>query len=563
MDKSDWYETVRQGTLRLVNIRSVSPGEGEKRVAQEVVTLLQAGNIGQIYTECGFDPVQNDAYGRQNAYAFLRGQSNVTLVLLGHIDTVDTKDYGTLEKWALDPKGLTAMTEVVERLLLRSPVGGSEDHIFSDWLFGRGVADMKGGVAVNIALMRRLALLARSGKLPISVVMIATVDEENESAGVLQAARFLVHLREQYDLNYMGVLNTDYSTARYPADTHRYIYAGTGGKLLPSFLCIGRESHAGDPFKGIDANLIAAELIRDLSMNDELCDNVRGQVTAPPVTLHATDLKTHYDVQLPFATYFYLNVMTFSTGPDELMERLCERVRQLLQQVLDRVEATELRWLRSGGEQFPEGLLPGAKRACVLTYADLYQSTVQHIGLGRVTAELEAVAARLPVEIDKRERSMHLVYRLWTLSGRQGPAVVLFYAPPFYPHVAATPGPLYDAIKAVMAAHPEVNLEMREFYPYLSDLSYLRLEDNLNIDTLKANMPLWSDGTGEHEQPGSYSLPLEVIKQLQLPVFNWGMHGHGVHQRDEGVLMSYSFEQLPQLLFETIMQLGKQVAQER
>ena len=86
------------------------------------------------------------------------------------------------------------------------------------------------------------------------------------------------------------------------------------GKLLPSFLIVGKEAHVGEPFQGVDANLLAAELIRDLSMNDALCDVVRSsnktqdvqdvQVTPPPVTLRASDLKTHYDVQLPFRCLF-------------------------------------------------------------------------------------------------------------------------------------------------------------------------------------------------------------------------------------------------------------------
>ena len=50
---------------------------------------------------------------------------------------------------------------------------------------------------------------------------------------------------------------------------------GTIGKLLPSFLVVGAESHVGEPFEGLDANLLAAELIADLSMNDALCDVIR------------------------------------------------------------------------------------------------------------------------------------------------------------------------------------------------------------------------------------------------------------------------------------------------
>jgi arginine utilization protein RocB len=39
-------------------------------------------------------------------------------------------------------------------------------------------------------------------------------------------------------------------------------------------------------------------------------------------------------------------------------------------------------------------------------------------------------------------------------------------------------------------------------------------------------------------------------------VINLGPYGRGVHQSGEGVLMSYSFGILPQLIYEVIERLG-------
>jgi arginine utilization protein RocB len=553
MSKNDWFDRVRHYTEQLVAIRSVSPGRGEIQVAQAVLDLLCADGLGALYTKCGLDPVKNDPYGRQNAYAVLRGKHPLTLVLLGHIDTVDTMDYGALERWALAPGELA---ERVEKLL--SPKQQMEEGV-GDWMFGRGAADMKSGVAVNIALMRRLAEQARHEPLPLSVVMLATPDEENESAGVLQAVRFLSGLREEYGLTYIGLINTDYVTALYPDDPHRYIYAGTVGKLLPSFLCVGRESHVGTPFQGLDANLIAAELIRDLSMNDALCDVAGGEVTAPPVTLHATDLKTHYDVQLPFAAYFYLNVLTLTTEPGALLERLRQRCQDVLAQMLQRIDATERRWQQASGQMVPQ---QEARSAVVLTYAELYAETVRVLGEEHVRDVLSAEWERWPDTLDKRERSLRMVHCLWGLSGRQGAAVVIYYSPPYYPHVSATSGMLQDAITAVASAHPEQKLVQREYFPLLSDMSYLQLSSDVDLTALTTNMPVWWNG-GEKPRPGSYSLPLDEIQKLEVPVFNWGVYGRGAHQRDERVLMSYSFGELPQLLYETIERLALLIEEAR
>src|SRR5712692_37904 len=552
--QTNWYDIVWQYTTQLVGIRSVSPGQGENMVAEEVLRLLHAGGLESVYTASGLDPIVGDAYGRQNAYAFLRGESPRTVVLLGHIDTVDTVDYGPLEPWALDPDGLAEQQDALAELVpgLTEDLAGYP----GDWMLGRGVVDMKSGVAATIAVVRHLAEMAREEPPPLSVVLLATPDEENESAGILQAVRFLLRLREQYGLEYLGALNTDYTSARYVGDQHRYIYTGTAGKLLPSFLVIGRESHVGEPFNGVDANLLAAELVRDLSMNDELCDVVRGQITSPPVTLHASDLKTHYDVQLPFVAYFYLNVLTFSTTPAELLARLCLRAGEVLKHTLQRIDEAERRWIVRGSSDAKRVEQLKARSGTVLTYAELCAGVVQRLGQKRMDDELSAAWDSCPDGLDARERSLHLVRHLWTLSGKQGPAVVIYYSPPYYPHVAATPSQLHEVVTTLATAHPELNLEVHEYYPYISDMSYLRLDPHMDLTALTDNIPIWQE-PGTPARAGSYTLPLAAIQQLGLPVVNLGSYGRGVHQRGERVLMSYSFGVLPQLLYEVIDQLGQ------
>ena len=539
-----WYEDVRQYTKLLTSINSVSPGKGEYQVSEAVLMLLHEDMEERAYSQVGFDPIENDPYERQNVYAFLKGKSPATIVLMGHIDTVGIQDYGELEA---DACNSIALWE--KRNQLGPTLAGTNPN---DWMFGRGALDMKSGVAVNIALMHYFAQYAPD--IPLSVLFLATPDEENESAGILQAAHLLTRLREQYHLNYIGVINTDCTTAQYVGDPHRYIYTGTVGKLLPSFLCIGRESHVGTPFHGFDANLLAAELIHDLSMNDELCDVVNGQITAPPVTLRATDLKSHYNTQLPLTAYFYLNVLTFTTTPEMLLERLRHYAESSLTQVLARVDKTEARWRTIGGVQ-EQNAQP--RTGVVLTYAELYQEMVQRLGEQQVASELHAEWEQQPTTLDTRERSLHLVHRLWTLSGRQGPAVVLYYSPPYYPHVSATPGPLQDAITEVITAHPEIPLVQQEYFPYLSDLSYLRLDADVDPSVLKANMPIWKEPTAQETR--GYYLPLETIEKLNIPVVNFGVYGQGAHQRNEAVLMSYSFGTLPELICETIERLARRL----
>jgi arginine utilization protein RocB len=553
MDSGEWFKAVQEYTVRLVRIRSVSPGDGENAVAREVLRLLEADGLAEAYAACGLDLAVDDSYGRHNAYAFLPGASARTVVLLGHIDTVDTADYGPLEEYALDPEALAEREEQLAELApaIRPDL---EAHP-GDWMFGRGTIDMKSGVAANIAVMRHFAARAREGQPPpVSLVLLATPDEENVSAGVLQAVRLLTRLREERGLEYLGAINTDYTTARYTGDPHRYIFTGTVGKLLPSFLVVGRESHVGEPFDGLDANLLAAELMRELSMNPGLCDVVRGQSTPPPVTLHASDLKANYDVQLPFMAHFYLNVLTFTTEPAALLERLLEIARATLARTLARVAEAEARWVR-GSEDVAVGWQPRERTGTVLTYAELRAAAIQRVGEAVVAGSLAEEMQQSPAGLDARARCLRLARRLWTLGGLQGPAVVVYFSPPYYPHVAATPCALHEAVMAMAAAHPEHQLVVREFYPYISDMSYLRLDAGTALGALTENMPMWR-AEGAPAQPGTYTLPLAEIARLGMPVVNLGPYGAGAHQRGERLLMSYSFGTLPHLLTETIERLG-------
>ena len=551
-----WFDEARTATEALVRVRSVSPDRaGENAVAEEVLRLLTAGNLEHAYTATGLDPIEGDPYARHNTYAILRGRSPRTLVLLGHIDTVGTQDYGPLEPYATDPQALAAR---VEKLAALAPEIGPELEAHpGDWAFGRGVVDMKSGVAANIVVLRRFAQAALAGEPPpLSLVLLATPDEENESAGVLQAVRWLLRLREEHKLDYLGAINTDYVTARSPGDTSWPVYTGTIGKLLPSFFVAGKESHVGDPYDGLDANLLAAALTTDLSMTPDLCDDVRGQVAPAPVTLHATDLKDTYNVQLPFAAYFYLNVLTLTTGPGELLEKLRARCEAALAAILARVDERERRWLEAAGQHERAASLQ-PRVGAVLTYDELRRETEATLGAEAVAAALAEEWERWPATLDKRERSLHLVRRLWQLSGRRGPAVVLYYSPPYYPAIAASPSALHAAVGQVIAAHPDLGLVMEEFFPYLSDMSYLHLDPGVEVAPLTANMPVWRD-PGAAPQLGAYTLPFEAIRALDLPVVDLGPYGFGAHQRGERLLMSRSYGWLPQLVYEVIARLSEQ-----
>ena len=546
-----WYDDVHRCTLALVHIRSVSPSADENHVGAAIVRLLGEDDLAEAYSALGLDAIPGDPWGRANAYAVIRGRSAHTVTLMGHFDTVDTADYGALEPWALDPAGLR---ERLDALATMTP-GVREDEAVApgDWLYGRGAADMKSGVAICITLMRHYARLAREGRLPLSVVMIATPDEENESAGAREAARLLGRLRVAYGLTLAGAINTDYVTERFPGDDRRPVYTGSIGKLLPCVYVVGQASHVGEPFAGLDANLLLAEVISELSMNPAYCETVRGQTTPPPVSLRASDTRTRYDAQLPFTAYAYFNLLTLERTPAEALALVRAGTQRALSRALARITTAEEQWTALHGAA-PMGIR-SRREGVAITWDELRAAVATRLGEQTLASALAEEWARWPADLDKRERSVRLVERVWTLSGREGPAAIVFFAPPFYPAVPAVASPLLDALRATLGAHPEQRLVEEEFFPLLSDMSYLRLDPLVDVTALRANMPVWRDEPGA--MPGAYGLPLDAMRTLDMPVVNIGPYGRAVHQRGERTLMSFSFGEIPRLIDETIMRLAQ------
>ena len=88
--------------------------------------------------------------------------------------------------------------------------------------------------------------------------MTTVPDEEVNSAGMRAAVPQLVRIREEFGLTYKLFLNSEPSFSQKPLDIAEYIYSGTIGKIMPAALFYGKETHVGEPMKGMTANYIAS-----------------------------------------------------------------------------------------------------------------------------------------------------------------------------------------------------------------------------------------------------------------------------------------------------------------
>ncbi len=539
-------DRIKELTLDLVGIRSVVGTEEETKVSERIHEILSQLPYYKEYPEHLFfvDNV-SDSLGRKSLMAMMKGRkdgNDKAVVLIGHIDTVGTSDYGALEEYATEP--LTLMRKLSE---LNLPANVREDLSSGNYLFGRGALDMKSGVSVIINL------LETASKDPDSfsgnLVAAFVTDEEGNSKGMLSCVPELVKLKKKHNLNYQVAVDTDYTSVRTLMDPNRYLYAGTVGKLMPSFYVVGKETHVGDPFGGLDSNELAAKLVEKINLSVGLSDEYMGETAVPPVTLRFKDLKPEYSVQTNRDTSVYFNFSTHISTPDVVLEKLKKVAEDSFDEVIRKLNLEYLSFTRK--MNLPHKALPW--KTSVHTYDKVFDEVKRSVpDLQKI---LDDEASRIMNEgiSDEREISLHLVKKLHTLWGEKDPLIILYFSPPYYPHMAVTGKTpeenklleILDDLAVERDVHP---IKARKFYPYISDLSYFSLPEEESVESLKRNMP----GFGT-----SYILPLEEIRELDLPVTNIGPYGFDAHQYTERIEIDYSFYTLPDLVLQTVMGMLK------
>lgn len=573
-----WFDTVREMTETLVAIPSVSPDAGaENRCAEKIREMLSVDSLSPIFWDT--------TDGRKNVACLLKSgdpnNTGRTIVLMSHFDTVGIEDFARFgdSNLAFQPNELAKVMQATfeEQESLTSSEQSALTALQSgEWMFGRGSVDMKSGVAINIAIMREFARKQANGKrwideLAGNLLFLSCPDEETDSAGILAAVPELLKLREREKLNYLGVINTDYTAPRDIDEDKRYIYFGTVGKLLPSFYIFGSRTHVGEIYRGVDASHIAAELVSRINLNPEWIDTWQGslagevitEVAPPPIALHMRDLKSSYNVETAGEAFVYFNWLTLKMTIEQAMQKMKEIARASLKAVRRRQEVSFENFSSQGGQaQVPPEWISSALDN-VLDYDRLYEiaarqwkSQTRSVSFHDMLKEkIEKLSSEAQ---DGRQLSRMIVAELMKVAQISGPAVILFFSPPYYPSARPQENDLTLAVKSVLGRSNE-KIQFRGFYPYISDLSYVRLDEGFEAGYLKNNMPLF----GLDDRNGKLYYPLVEnvladIYALNCPVVNIGPFGNGAHGLYERVHMPYSFETVPQIIFETIVSTLKE-----
>ena len=539
---------IKTLAVELTQIRSVVGTSGENDVAKKVYETLAELDYFRLHPDnLRLLPVRDDELGRNGVFALIEGARNhskKTLLCIGHIDTVGVADYGGLQPIATDPAALkqklAAATKFSEPAL--------SELLSADWLLGRGILDMKTGVASLMVMVEHFSRCPE--KLTGNLVFCAVPDEEGNSAGMLSAVQDLAQLQAERGWDFTAAIDTDFMTFRYPEDENRYVYVGTTGKLLPCFFIYGEETHVGEPFNGLDANLLASEVMRRIDLATDLCDIADGEVALPPISLHQRDNKTEYSVQTANTVNLYFNWPTHSSEPAEVLAKCRVKAVEAFEAVIAHLNAEYENFCRMS--HIPFRRLPWETN--VLTYDELYRQVKAEMG-DEIDRILEGVIEQLRGRnADDREVSMAIVDEVHKHCSDKNSKIVVYFAPPYYPHNFVRDGDarsdiLLAAVERAVAEARSVYdypIVTRRFYPYISDLSYCGIAAAEHMGKLTENMPAWQL---------TYHLPVQAIQAISMPVVNIGPYGKDAHKLSERVCVNYSFDAMPLILQRTMESL--------
>lgn len=542
-------DRIEQITRDFVAVKSVNGSpHGEKDAADFLERTLRTIPYFAAHPECVIrQELRGDKLGRANIFAYLTGTlrpSPRTIIWHGHMDTVGTEDYGALEPYAADPD---ALCEAMLRLDL--PAEMRAELTSGDWLVGRGACDMKSGGAVFIALLEYLS--TRRETFAGNILLSLNPVEENEHTGMIQGLEVLQRLAEAQGWQYSFAINNDYTCPLYADDPHRYIYTGAVGKLLPCVYVQGRETHVGQCFEGFDASVAVAEIVRAINYNTRFCDNYGGEYTLPPSVLKMQDLKTHYNVQTAKEAYCYFNFFVHAKPTATILREFCDVVSQALALVAARIRHESELYAELMGQE----AAPALPQPEVLTYAELVARVAKHTGETVAAVEAAALAQARELQAvgtDKRACALAVVRMLVQKLGVQAPLAVVFFAAPYCPYntlrqEVPEEAALYNKLTAMVqafAAETGEQYEVKQFFPSLSDSSYLKINDDAaSVAVLQDNMPAMAE---------LYPLPLATMQTLNIPALNFGVYGKDAHKWSERVYKPYSFHTLPQLILRAV-----------
>lgn len=532
----DNSDLIKKLTYDLVKINSITNTKGEVEVALYIYNFLASLDYFKQNKDNLILQELNDSLGRKNVIAIIVGNKqnylskNNAILLLSHFDTVDIEDYQNLKDFAFDIDKLT--------LKIKEIYNNNEDNnkeneeLIKDindgrYLFGRGVLDMKSGVAVNLAILKELA--ENLNNFNGIVIALFVSDEETNSLGMLKAIDFLYDFKIKKNINYLACIDTDYIVKQRKNDEIIVnSYYGSIGKILVGFYIKGVETHVGESYKGLNPIFLLSKVIQNLEMNKNVV-NKKIKDIVPPTFIYAKDLKENYSVKTPSDAFAFLNILIFDNNVSKIIHNIKKILKKSLKTYVNKYQLQILDY-----QEFISLLKLKLKD----NYNKIYNKIKQ-----KLYNEFQSL------KIDERLYSLYLVKNLNEYLDFE-PRIIIFLSPPFYPAVFNKNKNLIKTLKSILTYFNKKYIykhNLKQFFPYISDLSFLAKVDN--IDYIKNNL------VGFNE---IYFLDFDKINSISMDVFDIGTLGNDAHKSTERLDSFYTFSILPNIILNFINKIFNQ-----
>lgn len=534
-------DEIKEILYGYVRRESISHSPGEKEAEMYFLDFFGKQDYFQAHPGYyGAFPIEEDPFDRAAVWAMVKGEGPDTVVLIHHYDVVTVEDFKTLKDYAFTPDELEKrLWEIKDSFSDEA----REDLESGEWLFGRGVCDMKGGGSIQMAL---LSEYAKQKDFQGNVIVLGVPDEENLSAGMRAGVILLDKLKQEYGLKYKLMINSEPHQRK--TKEEGVFSFGSIGKLMPFVYVRGCLAHAGKVFEGLNPVNIMCEIVRNTEVNMEFSDVVGNEAAPPPTWLYLRENKLSYDVSMPLTINGCLSVLTLNQSPKSVMAKLRKICEESFETVIADMNRNYRRFAQAAGR--PQTELPWKSR--VVDFGELVREAVENYG-EEFEAAYEAELENLYEKIQRGEESLimanfSLVDFVYDYIDDLSPRVVIGLVPPYYPNVAnvldreedeKTAG-LFDRLNGFVRERWQQNYIREDFYTGISDLSYSGISNGSETrDSLKSGMPFFGK---------IYSLPISEIQNISMPCVNIGPWGKDFHKLTERVYKEDLYQRTPEIL---------------
>lgn len=535
----DSEKKIKDTLEELVSIQSDTGTSLEKDVEKYLYDWLQKLDYFKSNTNnLGSYPLKNDSLERSVVWGLIKGNGRKTVILLNHHDVVDAYDYQTLKAYAYHPALLREMLKSVE--LARDV---EEDLISGEWIFARGAADMKAGIAIQLSLIEEFS---KQQNFNGNILFISVADEESLSLGMRSSAELLEKIKNKFDLEYTILIDSE--PHQKTENNEGVFYTGSVGKLMPVVYVRGKKTHIGDIFQGFNPLLLLSQIASETELNSDFSDVVENEVSPPPSWNYIRDGKKCYDASIPDSAGGYFSVLTLKRTPKIILEQLLEISKQTFENVICQMNKNYSNYLNKKNEA--EHKLPW--KTNVKTFSQIYNDAIEQSG-DKFLLDYRLTIDKLKTDIKNNiismpESNIALIGKTLEYITDKTPMVVIAFSPPYYPHISINDfkeldNNVSDIGNAVVRIAREVCYETyskKNYFMGISDMSYTALNESENIiPHIEFNMPLWKN---------MYDIPFETIKQLAIPSINIGPYGKDLHKFTERVFENDVIRQTPKLI---------------